>query len=116
MAFDDRAKKKEEYLVQVRATQLLAEQKSRQDPTMRAYYHSLAEEARHQNRWIFDKKEKIWYTPDEFIERDKTHYIEYEEVLMRCTMRDPLEALQDGNKRLMDLAARIINYERKRKQ
>ncbi len=107
---------KEQLEKERREAAALAERKSKQNPDLRLYYQRVAEDAKRRNLWIFDKVEKTWYTPEEFLEKDIKEFVDYTQVLMRITTKDPIEALQEGNKKLMDFFARVMKYERQKEK
>jgi hypothetical protein len=112
MPGDYRKSRNESYYQKTYEARELADRKSKQDPAMREYYQTVGQEAHLLHMWIFDKVDKIWYTPHEFLEKDRQEYIEYEKFFLRIELKNPLAALQQGHKKLQDFATRIIEYER----
>lgn len=57
---------------------------------------SLVNEAKKQNNWLYDPKDKRWYTPEEYLDLKErfTHGIQPE--IDRIEIRDPIERINDG--------------------
>jgi hypothetical protein len=113
MAHDNSYNQKQENYQRQRDRAALEERKKLQDPQMRKNYHEFAQHAKTMRLWIFDRVAKVWYTPEEFIEKDKNEYIEYEKLLFNIDLRDPLEALQKGQQKIAEFTGRIIAYRKK---
>lgn len=54
---------------------------------------SLVTQAKKQNNWLYDPKDKRWYTPEEYLELKERIARGLDDELSRMEIKDPLEAL-----------------------
>lgn len=116
MAHNNNYSNKQEYYQVQQERAALQERKSRQDPTMRNNFLEAVEHARLHHFWIYDRVQKIWYNPDELLEKDKREYIDYDKLLFDIDFKDPLKALQQAHQKLLAFAIRIVEYQRRQQK
>ncbi|NEU09691.1 hypothetical protein GZH53_15290 [Flavihumibacter sp. R14] len=81
----------------------------------------IAEEALARKHWLFDPKERQWYSPEELNEQYGRVGKGAEELLQRLQSRDPLEGIIAGHKKIETLrimveefSVRVAKYFRKK--
>ena len=74
------------------------------DPTTEGIF----KDAVRQQKWIFDPAIKEWFTPGKFKLADKGL-----EVLQRVQLRDPVEEIEDTQRRLHYFMMRVLSYYKK---
>jgi hypothetical protein len=77
----------------------------------------IVQEALKKKHWLFDPKERYWYSPEELLEKYGRVAKGAEDLFDRLQMRDPLEALIKGQqktdeiyKRLEAFTVRVADY------
>lgn len=83
----------------------------------------LADEAQKKDLWLYDPGFKKWYTPEEFRKLFREAHAPHLGFLLGIEIRDPLEAVALGYKRVQEMQARVeaftklvVNYYRKYKK
>ena len=73
-------------------------------------YSQIAQEALYKRHWIFDPKDRHWYTPEELMEKFGRIAKGEEDFFKRLQIRDPLEGLKAGHQKAEDLIALVESF------
>jgi hypothetical protein len=70
----------------------------------------LAAEALRDKHWLFDPKERQWYSPEELMDQYGRVAKGAEDLFNRLQLRDPLEAINEGYQKTDEIRKRLENF------
>ncbi|MDB5191332.1 MAG: hypothetical protein JWQ96_895 [Segetibacter sp.] len=68
----------------------------------------MVNEAKNKGHWIYEPSYKHWYTPEHFKHIYKTYLYAKEDFLNSLQIRNPLEGIEAGFKRLEDMQSKLL--------
>ena len=70
----------------------------------------IVREALSKKQWLFDPKERQWYSPEELMEQYGRVGKGAEDFFKRVQMKDPLEALIEGHQKTDEIQKRLETF------
>lgn len=72
--------------------------------------NDIVREASKRNLWLYDPRDKSWYSPEEFSTKFERIVAGNEKFLEKIQIRDPIDGIKGGYKRLQDIQIKLQDF------